>query len=508
MSGLNNNNSADVPPPTPFINEIELNNIYYNCTECSSLIEILSINEENNMIQFKCLNKEQNHKEKIMPIKEFLEKMKNHKKVNKDICDIHKNNAYVSYCFDCNRHLCNECLMARTHINHIKNNILEIQPIKEELNIIEEIIKNYKVQIENLIMKKKARTKQLESSVNKIKKEEKKIIDEKIKNNKICQENELKLSEEKYVADVEEIKKKYQNELSMRKNEYKRDINGIFNKYKSINDGDYIRHKHKMEKIMKNYNEEINKMNYDIKIENLKNIKNLNEIVYNTYRNYNNNYYYSININNILLSYYKNENIKNNIIKKVLNNKFDIISKLILQKSKEDNNYKLKKEKEYTELKLEKEKIELQIIESKKDFENKLGQYKKEYLNNLRQFQEEQKKKEKEHENKIKHLREKYDKDIKSLREENDKLNKKYEEYKRMHDKLRDQNNEILIIYKINKNEDKIKIFGADFVKNNKSLCKIIYEGKEYELQEEFNVHNINKKKEILEIKLLDVLWL
>ena len=210
MNGLNINNSTDVPPPTPFINELELNNIYYNCTECSSLIEILSINEENNMIEFKCLNKEQSHKEKIMPIKEYLEKMKNHRKVNKDICDIHKNNIYVSYCFDCKRHLCKECLMARTHINHIKNNIVEIQPIKEELNIIEEIIKNYKIQIESLIMKKKVKTKELENSFNKIKKEERKVIDEKIKNNKICQENELKLSEEKYVADVEEIKKKYQ----------------------------------------------------------------------------------------------------------------------------------------------------------------------------------------------------------------------------------------------------------------------------------------------------------
>ena len=30
---------------------------FYNCSECSSLIEILSINEENNTIEFKCLNK-------------------------------------------------------------------------------------------------------------------------------------------------------------------------------------------------------------------------------------------------------------------------------------------------------------------------------------------------------------------------------------------------------------------------------------------------------------------
>ena len=93
-----------------FINDaaplsIETNNseIYYNCSECSSLIEIISINENNNIIEFKCLNKDSNHpKNIIMPLKEYLEKMKkfNNRKINCEECEIHnKNNKYVSYFF-------------------------------------------------------------------------------------------------------------------------------------------------------------------------------------------------------------------------------------------------------------------------------------------------------------------------------------------------------------------------------------------------------------------------
>ena len=40
--------------------------------------------------------------------------------------------------------------------------------------------------------------------------------------------------------------------------------------------------------------------------------------------------------------------------------------------------------------------------------------------------------------------------------------------------------NEILIRYKIYKNENPIKIFGYHFFKNNKDNCKYIYEGEEY----------------------------
>ena len=57
---------------------------------------------------------------------------------------------------------------------------------------------------------------------------------------------------------------------------------------------------------------------------------------------------------------------------------------------------------------------------------------------------------------------------------------------------------ELEIKYKIN--GKKVKLFNIVFVKINKDKCYIVYENKEYPLQEEFNDIKTNKK--ILEIKL------
>ena len=76
--------------PNKDINEIKINNsihfslpqeqekqikenIGYNCSECSSLIEILSIDENENNIEFKCLADE-SHNNKLN-INNYLEKM-------------------------------------------------------------------------------------------------------------------------------------------------------------------------------------------------------------------------------------------------------------------------------------------------------------------------------------------------------------------------------------------------------------------------------------------------
>ena len=71
-----------------------------------------------------------------MPIKVFIEKMKdfNNKNINNDICFIegHNKNKYECFCFDCNNHLCKECLKSKNHIGHNKTNIIEIQPNKKE----------------------------------------------------------------------------------------------------------------------------------------------------------------------------------------------------------------------------------------------------------------------------------------------------------------------------------------------------------------------------------------
>ena len=55
---------------------------------------------------------------------------------------------------------------------------------------------------------------------------------------------------------------------------------------------------------------------------------------------------------------------------------------------------------------------------------------------------------------------------------------------------------EINIIYNIKRKINiNIKIFGSKFVENNKNICKMIIDNKEYELAEKYKVkgHNNNK---------------
>ena len=145
-----------------------------------------------------------------MTIKNYLSEMEKYKQsnINNDKCKEHKNNKYVSYCFDCNRHLCEECLKSRSHINHMKNNIIEIKPMKEELLIIEDIIKDYDIKIENLRYAKMIKEKELNNALNNNKDNEIKRRDNMIKINNEEKEKELKKNKEKYILDIEEIRKK------------------------------------------------------------------------------------------------------------------------------------------------------------------------------------------------------------------------------------------------------------------------------------------------------------
>ena len=115
---------------------LKLNKIGYNCTECSSTIEIVSLNEKE--IEFKCNNK---HNKK-MNLKEYLKEMKKYNdiKLNDKICKKH-NEEYLSYCFECNKHLCKECLKTGEHSYHYKIILIEIVPNNELIINVKNIIK-------------------------------------------------------------------------------------------------------------------------------------------------------------------------------------------------------------------------------------------------------------------------------------------------------------------------------------------------------------------------------
>ena len=70
--------------------EIESNEPLYNCSECSSFIEIININNKD--VEFKCYNKKEVHK-KIIPLDEYINKMKNHN-IDKDYEKCFENEHY------------------------------------------------------------------------------------------------------------------------------------------------------------------------------------------------------------------------------------------------------------------------------------------------------------------------------------------------------------------------------------------------------------------------------
>ena len=56
---------------------------------------------------------------------------------------------------------------------------------------------------------------------------------------------------------------------------------------------------------------------------------------------------------------------------------------------------------------------------------------------------------------------------------------------------------EINIIYDINKKKeregDNINICGSDFVRNNKNICRLIIDNKEFKIKEKFNIKGYKK---------------
>ena len=200
----------------------KLNEMYYNCSKCSSSIEILSINEKEFRIDFNCINN--NHRLNI-PIKDYINKMKQFNNINSnnDICSNH-NKKFECFCFDCNSHLCIKCLSSRDHFSHNKILMIEIQPNKNELKLIENNIENFDFVIENLEKEKINITKELNNKFKKLKdilKEKKEL---KIKENEINLKKEIKLKSDNLLIDINKIRLKYENDIKKVINKFKNNV--------------------------------------------------------------------------------------------------------------------------------------------------------------------------------------------------------------------------------------------------------------------------------------------
>lgn len=334
---MKNDNNFDFSGETEGNNEQILNDINYCCTKCLSLIKILSIKENKNIIEFECSNENNNHKVSIT-IEDYLKhrlKIKNKLYGNEvDLCNDHKE-INKAYCFDCYKHLCEKCLCEGNHIDHSKINIIEIQPIQEELKIMDKIIDYYDDKIEQLQKTYISRSNKIKD----LKKDQKKKIN-KIKNKKLkeiedTKKKELKEAKENYLMDISIIKEKFEKDLKKLKNDYEVKTNKINNKYKLIKEKtDYIIIK-RLVLFENKLKEKINKYElYKKDIENLTNLNTLNKLVYNTYNNHTNNAFNAINVNYFIKHYYEtNDYIKNNIILKILNNNFNNKIKIIYRRT-------------------------------------------------------------------------------------------------------------------------------------------------------------------------------
>ena len=206
-----------------------------------------------------------------MPIKEYLNKMKiNHIGANNKKCMINGHNKnFECYCLECNSHLCEICLKSREHLSHYKIIIKEVMPSTNELNMIDNIIKDIENKKEYKNLKNlyeiiyntytKANNNYYycinvnfilvnyiennKSFKNKIKKEEYdniiKIKNSKARKNKIDDELINKILEEN-----EQMKKKYENTIINLQKKLSEEINklnkqGFIQDNPKINDDNY-----------------------------------------------------------------------------------------------------------------------------------------------------------------------------------------------------------------------------------------------------------------------------
>ena len=321
---------------TPSNEQMQLNETNYCCTDCSSLIEILEINENNNIIKFNCSNKNNVH-QKSIEVKEYLEKRKQNKfknnKINNDKCDEH-GQKFKSYCFECNKHICEKSLNEGIHMLHKKIDIAEIIPKQEEIQIFDKLKEYFDKEMDILLRENIYRRNQL-NNLSKSKKDE--IILNEIKNKKMedlkkQEEIELKNINEKYSNALKLLEEDYNERRKKLKSNYKNMYNKIVNKFKLKLDILF----HNIQIIRENFNKQIKE--YENKIEkniiksnNINNIKFLNEIILNTYNAYPQNVFNIINISQIIMNYNdENINIRNKVIQNILkddyNNKIKLIS--------------------------------------------------------------------------------------------------------------------------------------------------------------------------------------
>ena len=164
--------------------------------------------------------------------------------------------------------------------------------------------------------------------------------------------NELTKNENNYKYEINEINKKYEKEKNEQKIKFENNKEKINDRYKKINENNITNHNKRLELLESNKKREYNiiENSFKQKMEQIKELLKINEIIYNTYNKNKDNYFYNKNIMNLLINYYKNENetikqLENNedfmeTIKQkdyeVMKSKDDILLNLDIKKNEKD----------------------------------------------------------------------------------------------------------------------------------------------------------------------------
>jgi hypothetical protein len=241
-------------------------------------------------------------------------------------CKIHFNQIYTSFCLFCKKNICYECKKSKEHKEHKRYDFIEIMPNENEIEQIKDFCFKLKNNLEIIEHETMTETYELKN----IKEERILIIDQiyqKQNDNKIDEINQklndleemcIKKLNEIYLIYInysEKVKEYYKN-LKAKYEEEKENIlkaNKInFNKAKFIIQNKYDKFIKEIQNIKKQL-----KMKYN-------NIIELNNIIINSYFKNKNQYYYIINVENIINSIKKYKEEMPKFVIKELNQKYKL----------------------------------------------------------------------------------------------------------------------------------------------------------------------------------------
>ena len=266
------------------------------------------------------------------------------------------------------------------------------------------------------------------------------------------------------------------------------------NSHKIINYKNILPNRDEIMKILDNYKQKIDQLNNDLNTisntiiniinkvkENMKILYKINFDLFNSYEMQKRNYHKLKNLNNIKNNFninYIDEIINNNNIETKFKNILNIYHQMIDKEQISKKNEEIKENN--------KDEINLSNNDNKEKLTNKIFNNNDIKVANEININID--------DNKEKLTNESI---IRENNKEKGEIN-----YENNNNEIKD---EIQIMYKINKFDTKIKLFGEKFVENNKYHCNIKYENKLFNLIEYLDISNNNNQKDKLEIKLIGI---